>query len=78
MYNGPFPGVEWPEHGVIQKQYKDSEDISGKKKSYTSVSYQGIFFGGGITVGIFFGEGLQQIQLRSEGRENGVPGAVAP
>ena len=28
--------------------------------------------------GIFFGEGVQQIQLRTEDRENGDVGAVAP
>jgi len=34
-----------------------------------SVAYPGIFFGGG---------GVQQIQLRTEDREDGVLGAVAP
>jgi hypothetical protein len=33
-----------------------------------AVAYQGILFGGGV----------QQIQLRTEGRENGKLGAVAP
>jgi hypothetical protein len=33
----------------------------------------------GVTTGIFFGGGgVQQIQLRTEGRENGDLGAVAP
>jgi hypothetical protein len=43
------------------------------------VAYPGFFFlgGGGVTPGIFF-EGVQQIQLRIEGRENGDLGVVAP
>ena len=38
------------------------------KDSFTAVAYPGIFFGGGV----------QQIQLRTEDRENGDLGAVAP
>jgi hypothetical protein len=38
------------------------------------------FFSGGVTPEIFLGggEGVQQIQLRTEGRENGDLGVVAP
>jgi hypothetical protein len=44
----------------------------------SSVAYPGIFFGG-FTPEIFSGGwGVQQIQLRTEGRENGDLGAVAP
>jgi hypothetical protein len=35
------------------------------------------FFREGVTPGIFFG-GVQQIQLRTQGRENGYIGALAP
>jgi hypothetical protein len=46
--------------------------------SCPAVAYPGIFFRAeGVTPGIFF-EGVQQIQLRIEGRENGDLGAVAP
>jgi hypothetical protein len=41
-----------------------------------SVAYPGIFSGEGVTSGIF--RGVQQIQLRREGRENGDLGAVGP
>jgi hypothetical protein len=34
--------------------------------------------GGEVTPEIFPGEGVQQIQLRTEGRENGDLGPVAP
>jgi hypothetical protein len=46
-----------------------------------SVAYPGIFFsGGGLPQEFFFGGGgvVEQIQLRTEGRENGDLGAVAP
>jgi hypothetical protein len=37
------------------------------------------FFGGaGVTPGIFSGEGVQQIQLRAEGREKRELGTLAP
>jgi hypothetical protein len=42
------------------------------------VAYPGIFSGWGEGVARIFFEGFQQIQLRTEGRENGDLGAVAP
>jgi hypothetical protein len=43
-----------------------------------AVPYPGCFSGeGGVSPGFFFG-GVQQIQLRTEGRENGDLGAVPP
>jgi hypothetical protein len=36
------------------------------------------FFGGVYAKNLFRGVGVQQIQLRTEGRENGDLGAVAP
>jgi hypothetical protein len=47
--------------------------------SSSAVAYPGIFFGGGgggYARNIF--RGIQQIQLRTEGRENGDLGTVAP
>jgi hypothetical protein len=45
---------------------------------FGAVACPGIFFwGGGFTPGIFSGGGVQQIQLRIEGRENGELEAVA-
>jgi hypothetical protein len=38
----------------------------------------GFFFEGGVTSGFFFGGKVQQIQLKTEGREDGDLGAVAP
>jgi hypothetical protein len=44
-----------------------------------TVVYPGIFFvGGQVMPGLFLGAGGHQIQLRTEGREKGVLGAVAP
>jgi hypothetical protein len=43
------------------------------------VAYPGIFFGEGVSPGIFFRRGdSTNNQLRTEGRENGDMGAVAP
>src|SRR5215510_12570529 len=43
-----------------------------------TVAYVGIFPGRGVMPRNVSGGGLQQIQLRTEGRENGDLGAVAP
>jgi hypothetical protein len=45
--------------------------------SDNSVAYPGIFFGGGFRQEFFSG-GIQQIQLRTEGRESGDLGAAGP
>jgi hypothetical protein len=56
----------------------------GPQKNPRTVAYTGILFGEGrVWVGlrqekISGGGGVQQIQLRTEGRENGDRGAVAP
>jgi hypothetical protein len=52
----------------LNEYYSVTTDNPGY--SAVSVAYPGIFFGGGGAV--------QQIQLRTEGRENGDLGAVAP
>jgi hypothetical protein len=44
--------------------------VVNEKKLYCTVAYPGILFG--------VGWGVQQIQLRTEGRENGDLGALAP
>jgi hypothetical protein len=44
------------------------EETDAHSRALTSVAYRGIFFG----------EGVQHIQLRTEGRENGDLGALAP
>jgi hypothetical protein len=44
---------------------------------FRAVTYPGIFFGGRLCQE-FFSQGVQQIQLRTEGRENEDLGAVAP
>ena len=46
-----------------------SRSVQGLLYLLTAVAYPGILFGGG---------GVQQIQLRTEDRENGDLGAVAP
>jgi hypothetical protein len=50
-----------------------------RKEQLTTMAYPGNFFEGmgGVSQGIFSG-GVQQIQLMTEGRENGDLGAVAP
>jgi hypothetical protein len=53
-------------------------------RSYLVMSYAAVsgvlnnIFGGGVYTGIFRGGGVQQIKLRTEGRENGDRGSVAP
>jgi hypothetical protein len=48
-------------------------------QSDTAVAYTGFFFGGGVTPGILsVAGGVQQIQMRTESRENRDLGVVAP
>jgi hypothetical protein len=61
----------------MNSSYTTDTLTSATFRIYKPVAYPGIFSGGGgVTPGIF--SRGQQIQLRTEGRENGDLGAVAP
>jgi hypothetical protein len=54
--------------------------MAGPRKVYAvhTVVYTGIFFERGLRREFFRGGGVQQIQLRTEGRENGGSGGGTP
>jgi hypothetical protein len=61
------------------RTYKTSDNYREVLSLPKAVAYPGIFFGaGGFRQEFFRGGGVQQIQLRTEGRENGDLGAIAP
>ena len=62
----PWSGTPQKISAVVRDTTKD--ELRTPRQSHESVAYPGIFFGGGV----------QQIQLRTEDRENGNLGAVAP
>jgi hypothetical protein len=51
--------------------------VTYKKQFREPVAYPNIFSGGGVVRQEFF-RAVKQIQLRTEGRENGDLGAIAP
>jgi hypothetical protein len=81
------PEVTLPTLNDYTRAFTLAAGYSGVTRNFFRGGFTpGIFFGGGFTPGIFsggfttrfFSEGVQQIQFRIEGRENGDLGAVAP
>jgi hypothetical protein len=70
---------EWNIHNnKMKKKYWEVRIVPGFARYALAFSdVRRLFFRGRFTPGIFFGGGVQKIQLRTEGRENGDLGAVA-
>jgi hypothetical protein len=66
-------------HVYLDSNKMTTTDATGRRMCEgKAVAYPGIFSGRGVPPGIFFVVGVQQIQLRTEDRENGDLRAVAP
>jgi hypothetical protein len=65
-------------NNVVFKGYKSYNNGTYKEQSNTSGILRILGGGRGLCQEFFFRGGVQQIQLRTEGRENGDLGVVAP
>jgi hypothetical protein len=72
---------QWRTKGALRfvtKKIDELEVVQEQVQGHHPVAYPGIFFGGVKFETFFPGGVFQQIQLRTEDRENGDLGALAP